>query len=202
MLNVKIFSDFACPFCYIGANMIEKLKRDGLDFTYEWYTFEMRPEMPAEGDDLSTKATEEQLLKNDKLYDMLAMLAKPYNLTYSNKFMRFNTYRSHLAAEYAKTQGKYDDFAKEAFKAYFTDTKNLADREVLNEIAGKIGLDVDEMNDQVDSGRFDSMIEHSKDLAKKHDVEGAPTFIINDKHKMTGIRGYDQFKNALLAFSE
>lgn len=202
MLNIKIFSDFACPFCYIGAHLIEKLKKDGLDFTCEWYTFEMRPEMPLEGDDLSAKATEEQLLKNDKLYDMLALLAKPYGLTYSNKFMRFNTYRSHLAAEYAKTQGKYDEFANEAFKAYFTDTRNLADKEVLNDLAAKIGLDVDEMNEQIDRGKFDGMIRHAKDLAKKHDVAGAPTFIINDKHKMTGIRGYDQFKNALLAFSQ
>lgn len=202
MLNVKVFSDFACPFCYIALKLFEKLRKDGLEFEEEWYTFEMRPEMPLEGDDFSLKATEEQMEKNKKLYDMLDLLGKPYGLDYSNKYMRFNTYRAHLAGEYAKTQDKYGEFSNQAFKAYFEESKNLGDKEVLNEVAARAGLDVDEMNKQIDEGKFDSMLAKSKQLIDRHGIEGAPTFIINDDHKMTGIRGYDQFKNALLSFSK
>lgn len=202
MLNIKVFSDFACPFCYIAANIIDKLKEDGLEIDVEWCVYEMRPEAPLEGLDTSKKLSEIQLEKTEKLYEMLDKLGKPYGLKYSNKYMRFNTNRAHLAGEYAKTQNKYDEFSKEAFKTYFEYSKNLADKTIINEIASKIGLDVEEMNSQVDQGKFDDILLKDLDLIEQHKVEGAPTFIINDKNKLTGVRPYEQFKRSLLAMME
>lgn len=202
MLNIKIFSDFACPFCYIALGILERLEKDGVEFDEEWHVYEMRPEMPLEGEDFSLKATEEQKEKIEKLYEILTTLGNSYGLKFSNKYIRFNTKRAHLAAEYAKTQGKYNEFSRQIFKAYFEDGKNIADKEILNEIASMVGLNPDEMNQEVDEGKFNHILSESQELIDKHNVEGAPTFIVNDEHKMTGVRNYDQFKNTLIEFSK
>lgn len=133
---------------------------------------------------------------------MLAQLGEPYSINFLNKDKKFNTHRAHLAGEYAKTQEKYDEFSKEAFKAYFVDVKNLADKEVLNEIAAKIGLDIKEMNKQIDEGKFDDILIDTIDLSQYYEVESVPTFIINETDRLTGVRDYEQFKRALLAMEE
>lgn len=130
---------------------------------------------------------------------MLSALGEPYGIKFLNKDMKFNTHRAHLAGEYAKTMEKYDEFSKETFKAYFVESRNLADKEVLNKIANTIGLNAEEMNKQIDDGKFDAILKKSKDLVNVYGVESVPTFIINEKEQLTGVRDYNKFKISLLA---
>lgn len=202
MLNIKIFSDFACPFCYIGFSILERLKKEGIKFDAEWYAYEIRPEAPLEGKESTPKFYGEEAQRKDKLFEMIAKFSEPYGIKFSKKYISFNTNRAHLAGEYAKTQGKYDEFSKEVFKAYFELFENIADKEIINRIAAKIGLNVDEMNEQIDSGKFDDILLQAMDIAEQYEVENVPTFIINETHKMTGVREYEQFKNNLLSMEE
>lgn len=199
MLNIKIFSDFACPFCYIGFSILERLKKDGIKFDAEWYAYEIRPEAPLEGKESTLKFYEEEAQKMDKLLEMIAKFSEPYGIKFSKKYISFNTNRAHLAGEYAKTQNKYDEFSKEVFKAYFELFENIADKEIISKIAAKIGLNVDEMNEQIDSGKFDDILLQAMDIAEQYKVENVPTFIINETHKITGVREYEQFKNNILS---
>ena len=202
MLNIKIFSDFACPFCYIGFSIFERLKKEGIKFDAEWYAYEIRPEAPLEGKESTLKFYEEEAQKMDKLFEMIAKFSEPYGIKFSKKYISFNTNRAHLAGEYAKTQSKYDEFSKEVFKAYFELFENIADKKTINKIAAKIGLNVDEMNEQIDSGKFDDILLQAMDIAEQYKVENVPTFIINETHKITGVREYEQFKNNLLSMRE
>ncbi|MDI9476143.1 MAG: DsbA family protein [Natronincolaceae bacterium] len=199
ILNIKIFSDFACPFCYIAFSMLEKLKSEGVKFDAEWYAYEIRPEAPLEGEESTLKFFKEEAQKMDKIFEMITKFSEPYGIKFSRKYISFSTNRAHLAGEYAKTQGKYSEFSKEIFKAYFESFENIADKEVINKIATKIGLNIDEMNEQVDSGKFDNILLEAMDAAEQYEVENVPTFVINETHKMTGIRDYEQFKNNLLS---
>lgn len=196
MLNIKIFSDFAWPFCYIGLGIVNKLKEDGVQFNVEWYPFELKPDAALEGESLFDSLPKDYA---EKAYEMLSKLGEPYEIKFLNKDKKFNTHRAHLAGEYAKTVGKYDEFSEEAFKAYFKDSKNIADKDVLNEIANKVGLNVEEMNNQIDEGKFDAILQNAKDLVRVYRVESVPTFIINEKDQLTGVRDYEQFKRSLLA---
>ena len=202
MLNIKIFSDFACPFCYIGFSILEKLKKEGIRFNTEWYAYEIRPEAPLEGKESTLKFYEKEAQRMDKLFEMIAKLSEPYGIEFSKRYISFNTNRAHLAGEYAKIQGKYDQFSKEVFKAYFESFENIADKKVINKIASKIGLNTDEMNEQIDSGKFDEILLRAMDVAEQYKVENVPTFIVNEEHKITGVREYEQFKNNLLSMAE
>ncbi len=138
----------------------------------------------------------------DKFYKTLNRLGQPYNIKFSNKDKKFNTHRAHLAGEYAKTQGKYEEFCEETFKAYYRDSKNLADREVINEIGSKVGLNIEEMNSKVDSGKYETILTDALNLCRSYKVKSIPTFIVNEKDRITAIRDYKNFKKSLLDMVE
>ncbi|HSH37096.1 DsbA family oxidoreductase [Schnuerera sp.] len=197
MLNLKIFSDYACPFCFIATGIFDKLKKDGVEFNVEWIPYEMHPDIPLEGKSVEGKHPK---IYAEKMYEMLTKLGTEYGIEYKIQEKDYNTHRALLAGEYAKSIGKYDEFSKKTFKAYFTDLKNIGDKDILDDIAKQTGLNVEKMNKLIDSGEYEKNLEIAKKLIDKFEVEGTPTFIINDEHKMVGIRPYEQMKRSFLAY--
>lgn len=187
MKNIKIFSDFACPFCYIGFSIIDKLRKDNKDLNIEWMPFELSPDAPAEGSDLSDSVPADQI---EMGYKRINRLGSEYGLVYNNKTRKFNTHRLHKASLYADSVDKYYEFSKEAFKSIFEYGKNVGDPSVVNEIASSVGLDVNHMNTQIDAGVFDEYMEKAKELVPLHDIDSVPSFVIDDKKKVTTLKEY------------
>ncbi|GMG96103.1 DsbA family oxidoreductase [Tepidimicrobium xylanilyticum] len=194
-MKIKVFSDYSCPFCYIAMCFFENLRKDGIKFDIEWIPYEIHPDIPEEGKTIESKYPKGYA---EKMHEVLTKFGKEYGIEYKD----YNTHKALLAGEFAKTVGIYDEFSKKIFKAYFTEQLNIGDEKILNTIAKEIGLDVKEMNKLIDSGVFDEKIEKAKKLIDQFKIEGTPTFIINDKHKIVGIRHYEQMKRAILAYSE
>lgn len=187
MKNIKIFSDFACPFCYIGFSIIDKLRKDNKDLNIEWMPFELSPDAPPEGSDLSDSVPADQI---EMGYKRINRLGSEYGLVYNNKTRKFNTHRLHKASLYADSVDKYYEFSKEAFKSIFEYGKNVGDPSVVNEIASSVGLDVNHMNTQIDAGVFDEYMEKAKELVPLHDIDSVPSFVIDDKKKVTTLKEY------------
>ncbi|CCQ93928.1 putative DSBA oxidoreductase [[Clostridium] ultunense Esp] len=198
MLDIKIFSDFACPFCFIVTGIFDKLKEDGVEFAIEWIPYEMHPDIPLEGKSVEGKHPKGYA---EKMYEMLNKLGTEYGIKYKMQEKDYNTHRALLAGEYAKSVGKYDEFSKKIFKAYFTDLKNIGNKDILDDIAKKAGLNIEEMNNLINAGKYEANLKRAKNLIGKFEVEGTPTFIINDQHKMVGVRPYEQMKRSFLAYS-
>lgn len=197
MTNVKIFSDFGCPFCYITIGIVNRLRSEGLEFDVEWIPYEIHPDTPIEGESLYTMTDENQARK---MLIMLKRIAKPYEeVIYSDTMDTiFNTRRTLLAGEYAKTVGKYEEFALETFQSAFLHNLNIGDKAVINNIAKKVGLDTDEMNKSIDSGKHNKILEIVKDLGDDFNVEEVPTFLIDSSKTITNVRKYDDIKEAIL----
>lgn len=198
MLDIKIFSDFACPFCFIATGIFDKLKEDGIEFAVEWIPYEIHPDIPLEGKSVEGKHPKGYA---EKMYEMLSNLGAEYGIEYKIQEKDYNTHRALLAGEYAKSIGKYDEFSKKVFKAYFTELKNIGNIDILDDIANKAGLNVEEMNKLIDSGKYELNLERAKQLTHKFEVEGTPTFIINNQHKMVGVRPYKQMRRSFLAYN-
>jgi len=195
MVNVKVFSDFNCPFCFIATGIVEQLKKDGVDFSVEWIPYESYPEIPLEGKDLYNNYSKEQV---DSMYEMLGRHAKPYSIEFGNAHIKYNSHRALLAGEYAKTVNKYDDFSKEVFKAAFTDVKNIGHKDTIDEIAEKVRLNIVEMNKSIDEGKYDDKLKRAKELVDKHNIKEVPTFVVNDEHNVINIRNYKRIKKAIV----
>lgn len=195
MTNIKIVSDFACPFCYIGFSIAEKLLKENPDIAIEWIPYELDPDLPIEGGDLRDTIPQERI---DMSYRRIERLGSEYNLVYNNKTKKFNTHRLHKAALYARDEGKYYEFSKEAFKAIFEYGKNVGKPEVLDEIGLKAGINIAEMNRRINEGYYDKEMNEAKNLWSLYEVESVPTFIVNENKKVTLLKNYERFKRDLL----
>ena len=195
MTSIKIFSDFACPFCYIGFSIADKLRKENPDINIEWIPYELDQDLPLEGSNLSDSISQQQI---DMGYRRIERLGSEYNLIYNNKIRKFNTTRLHKAALYANTVGKYYEFAKEAFKAIFEDGKNVGAPLVINEIGLAVNLNMDEMNKSIDNGDFDKQVEEARTLISVYNIDSVPTFIVNEGKQVTLLKDYEKFKKDLI----
>ena len=123
MTSFKVFSDFACPFCYIGFSIAKKMVEENSDIQFEFYPYELDMDVPEGGSSLEASIPKEQI---EMSYRRIERLGSEYGLVYKNKMQKFNTGLLHRAALYAKVAGKFYEFASEAFKAIFADGKNVA----------------------------------------------------------------------------
>lgn len=195
MMNIKVFSDFACPFCYIGFSIADRLRKEYPDLDIQWYPYILDPHVPLEGSNLEEYVPKEQIQMS---YKRIERLGSEYNLVYNNKTNKYNTILLHKASLYAKKEDKYYEFAKESFKYIFEYGKNVALHEVVNEIGFKVGLNMVEMNNCVDSNIFQEEIEKSNNLVTTYEIDSVPTFIVNDTNKITRLKEYEKFKKDLL----
>lgn len=195
MTTIKVFSDFACPFCYIGFSIADKLRKENPDVIFEFYPYELEPDAPAEGYDFSDDVPMDQI---DMSYRRINRLGSEYGLIYNNRIKKSNTHRLHKASLYAKKEDKFYEFGIEAFKAIFEDSKNLADLKVINDIGLAAGLNIVEMNRCIDAGNFDEFMEEAKNLIPIYNIESVPTFILEDGSQVTTLKDYKKFKKDLI----
>ncbi len=195
MTNIKVFSDFACPFCYIGFSIADKLRKENSDINIEWLPYELDPDLSLEGSDLSDNIPQDQI---DMSYRRIRRLGGEYGLIYNNKTKKYNTNRLHKAALFAGSVGKYYEFAKEAFKAIFEEGKNVGDPLIINEIGLVSGINIADMNKSIDEGLFDKEMEDAKNLIPVYDIDSVPSFIVDEKKKVTLLKDYEKFKKDLI----
>lgn len=195
MVNIKVFSDFTCPFCYIGFSIANRLRKENPNVNIEWFPYLLDPNSPLEGSDITEKLAKEQL---DQGYKRIQRLGSEYGLVYNNKTKSFNTNRLHKAALYAQREGRYYEFAEQAFKTIFEYGKNVADPVVLNEIGLAAEISITEMNRCIDDGAFDEQVEEAKIQASAYEIESVPTFIVEENKKITTLKDYERFKKDLL----
>ncbi|MEK9672261.1 MAG: DsbA family oxidoreductase [Rhodospirillaceae bacterium] len=174
-ITIEVFSDYVCPWCYLGDNKIKKLK-DAYDIDIELVHFPLHPETPAEGcklQDLFGSGPEEIATKNANMHRMMAAEGLPFN-------DRSHTYNSRLAQEvgkWAETQEGGDAIHDKFFEAYFVEGRNVGDVDVILDVVKKAGLDVDAAKMVIEDRAFKDAID--QDWAKSHQygVTGVPTFV-------------------------
>lgn len=194
-MKFKVFSDFACPFCYIGFTIAHKVVEENPEAEFVWYPYELDSEVPESGVSIENFIPKEQL---DMSYRRIERLGSEYGLVYNNKVNKFNTGPLHRAALYAQEVGKFYPFAAEAFKAIFTDGKNVALKEVVNDIGLKAGLNIQEMTAAIEDGIFEDGMQEARDLAAAYEIESVPTFIREDGKRVTLLKDYTKFKRDLM----
>ena len=195
MINIKVFSDYACPFCYIGFSIANKLRKEREDVDFTYYPYILAPELSLSGGDLSDSIPQDRI---DMSYKRIQRLGSEYGLVYNNKTKKFNTNRLHRAALYAQEEGKFYEFSEAAFRYIFEYGKNLGDPLILNELALSLELDIIKMNEEIDSGKFEKQMDEAKILSEKYQIESVPTFIVNDEREVTTLKDYERFKKDLI----
>ena len=192
-LKIIAYSDYICPFCYIGYHRIEQLKKE-YNIDVEWKPFEIHPETPKEGalaEDLPfPKGYLEMAFANVKrLADEDGL-----TLTFSEKLP--NSRLALYISEFARKKGKFDEFHKLVLEAYWLEGKDIGDKSLLLELAESVGLNKIEIETYMNTDEpFNTVQESLKEL-RRYRINGVPTFIIGEK-LIVGAQPYKIFKQAV-----
>ena len=101
------------------------------------------------------------------------------------------------AGEFAKSHGVYDKFHAAVFRAFFTECKDIGQRDVILNIAGSLGLDTDQLTLDLENHTYLNVLEETTQSARNLMVSAAPTFIIDGLKPITGAQPLDSFRTIL-----
>ena len=207
-MNVTYWSDYACPFCYIGVTHLlkaaEKLgASDQVELTMR--AFELDPYAPqkCESDTterfgakygLSPVQAAERVTEITELAHEAGLERFDYAATRST-----NTFDAHRLTKLA--QLKYPELARaleEAlYDAYFSQGLELADHAVLRSVAAAVGLDAGEVEEVLSSDAYADEVRLDEREAAMRGVHGVPYFVISGRTVIPGCMGVEQLKRVL-----
>lgn len=204
-MKIEIWSDIFCPFCYIGKrrfeNALNKFSgKDKVEVVYR--SFELSPDAPkvnnkSINETIAEKygiSVEEAKINNDGIIRQAAELGLEYNF---DTLILGNSFDAHRLIHFAKDFNKMGEVKEALFKAYFTDSKNISDIDTLGDIAKSVGLDKEEAIKFLNSDKYKNEVREDEALARNYGITSVPTFVFNDKFKVTGAQPEDVFLMAL-----
>lgn len=192
MIKLDILSDPICPWCLIGKANLDRALAAHPDhpFDIEWHPFQLNPDMPAEGMDrrayLEAKFGGRQ--NAVKTYARIAEAADAAGVEINFEAIQRtpNTLDAHRLIHWAGLDGRQTAAVSSLFAAYFREGRDIGDPEVLLDIAGQIGLDVEMTRRLLQSDADREDIAARDAHARARGVTGVPTFVIANTHVLPG----------------
>ena len=204
-VKVEVWSDYQCPFCYIGKRRFEKALNQfaqSNQVEVEFKSFELDPE--AERD---VKMSQEEMLMNKynmsaeqvkASNDNLTAQAKAEGLDYHlDNTVLTNTFDAHRLMQFATEKGKGKEMNERLFFAHFTESKHLGNRETLATLAEEVGLDKKETADMLESNIYMAEVRTDEQEASLLGVRGVPFFVIDRKYGISGAQPTELFLETL-----
>ena len=191
-LKLTIYSDYVCPWCYVGQGAVQKLSQNyPLEVT--WMPFYLRPDTPPEGMELPAHVKAHMKGMQTHLVQMAN--AAGLRMIFPDRIP--NTRLAHEATEYARQKGKANEFHQAVFDCYYGQGEDISRWEVLQQAAKEASLDADEMREQVEQGKFTALVSEQVRQAAELGVDGVPTYILNDRYAIVGAQPYEVFEQAI-----
>ena len=186
-MDVEIWSDIACPWCYVGKRRFETAlsrfeHRDDVRLT--WRSFELDPSAPRErsGDRVARLAEkygmtlEQAQAAERQMTDVAAGEGLEFRLELARSGLTFDGHRMiHLAAEY----DLQDEMKERLLRAYFTEGQLIGDPETLVRLAAEVGLREDEARTTLSGDRFADAVRDDELTAQRMGISAVPTFVVD-----------------------
>ncbi len=206
-LDVHVWSDVACPWCFIGKRRMETALRafapahDGA-VTVEYHSFELAPDTPVdfEGSEADFLAGYKRLPR-DQVAEMLAhvtRLAAGEGLAYDFDAVRHTrTVLAHQAIHAAKAAGRQAEFVERLFSAYFEQGRHIGHVAGLVALARDAGLDPGTMREDLESGRYADAVAEDIATARRIGVTGVPFYVVGGRYAVSGAQSPEVFVSVL-----
>ena len=173
--------------------MVEKLKAE-YNVDVEWRPFYLYFDTPPEGRELPDYVKRARANGSE---ERLRSMANANGMDFESTERIYNTRIAHEATEYARENGKGNEFHKVVFRKVYAEKQDISNWEVLRSAAEEVGLNADEMQRDVTGEKYKLNVEEQVKWAYQIGVSGVPTYVINDRYAVVGAQPYEVFKNAL-----
>jgi predicted DsbA family dithiol-disulfide isomerase len=204
-MQIEIWSDVVCPFCYIGKRKLEKAieKSPFKDkITVEWKSFQLNPDQKTN----SSISTLEHLSQSKgwsmeqtrEITSNVVNMAAAQGLEFDfEKAVVANTRNAHRLIHLAKESGKGDAMKERLLSAYFTEGKNVDDFLTLISLGKEIGLDEEKIKVMLESDQFEQAVDQDIYESRQIGVKGVPFFVLDRKFGISGAQPDEVFEQAL-----
>jgi predicted DsbA family dithiol-disulfide isomerase len=186
-VEVEIWSDIACPWCYIGkrrfeAALAEFEHRDEVNVT--WRSFELDPGAPIErGGDRAEHLARTYGTSREQaaaMQDHMTSVAAAEGLAFRFDIARSgNTFDGHRLVHLASSLGLGDAMKERLLAAYLCEGQLISDHDVLRRLAESVGVPGDEVVETLASDRFASEVREDEALAASFDISAVPFFVVD-----------------------
>jgi predicted DsbA family dithiol-disulfide isomerase len=204
-MKIEIWSDFVCPYCYLGEKKLEKAletleNKENIEIIFRSFQVnpnEVKHERGGYYNFISKKYGVPYESAKSRMDDLKNEAAK-VGLNYRYDIMiRNNTSLAHQAAKFAKHEGKEKILVDRLFKGYFEEGADLGNLETLLSLAGEVGINTSELEKVLKDNYYLSEVAKDQMEASSIGITGVPFFIINDKVAVSGAQSIEHFKGAL-----
>jgi predicted DsbA family dithiol-disulfide isomerase len=205
-MDIHIWSDIVCPWCYLGKRRFEHAlalfdHRDEIRVTHR--SFQLDPSRPRhETTNRREMLKSKYRLSDQQVRDMDARmehLANIEGLEYhlSDAGLTGNTIDAHQLVQLGKARGVQDAVIERLYRAYFTEQRSVFDRDSLVTLAGEAGLDQAEARDVLERDAYVDAVNADVLEARSLGVTGVPFFVLSGRYGVSGAQAADVFTDAL-----
>ncbi|ORX53442.1 thioredoxin-like protein [Piromyces finnis] len=190
-LKILHWSDYACPFCVIGDKRLNEVLeecniKDRVDFEMKAYQLDKdAPKKPhLKMEEVFAKKFGISIEGARDRVDRIAGIGRNEGLDIKFATVQFtNTFDAHRLTKYIASQGKdVEKFIDLTFKAYFSDNLNIADRNLLIDIAEKAGIDKKDASKILKGKEFSDEVRKDEEEASDKGIRSIPHYIVNGKY--------------------
>jgi predicted DsbA family dithiol-disulfide isomerase len=193
-LQVEIWSDIACPWCYVGKRRFEAAlaqfpHRDQVQVT--WRAFELDPDAPHEREgERAARLAEKYGTSVERAREMeqnMTDTAAGEGLAFRFDIARSgNTFDAHRVVHLAAEHGLQDAMKERLMKAYLEEGELISDRDTLVRLGSEVGIPKDELIDTLASDRFGAEVRDDERTAFGFGISAVPTFVIDRQFGVSG----------------
>jgi predicted DsbA family dithiol-disulfide isomerase len=199
-LRIVAYSDYVCPWCYIGLHRIDRLQRE-FPVAVEWRPFELHPETPRTGADLRGRLGNVERVR--AYTQNIINLARESGIDMRMPVVVANSHLALEAAEFARREERasragdadnsFDAYHRALFHAYFVEARDIGDPDVLCDIARSCGVDDQRLREALAAETYRDEIDRITTAAREDEVLSTPTFIYEGGFRLTGAQDYEVF---------
>lgn len=175
-LKIEVYSDYVCPFCYLAEFPLQEAIK-GKDVEMEWMPFELRP-YPAET--LKPEGEYLQYAWTTAVYPLAQQMGVPIQLPSVSP--QPHTHLAFEGFQFAKEHGKGNEYNHRVLTAFFVESQDIGDIQVLTKLAGEVGLDEKRFEAALTSRKYREA--HQQALRQAYErvgQTGVPTFVIGNQ---------------------
>lgn len=204
-MEVNIWSDIRCPFCYIGKHKFENALREfphNDKIKIVWHSFELDPTIKTqpkvktldhmvENKGLSKAQIEPMLDKAVEMGNKTGLTLDFHNAVVANSF------KAHRLIQMSKTKNLGNELEEALFKAHFEEGRNIDDTLTLTAIGKSVGLEEKEVEQVLTSDKYTKEVKQDKKDAARIGINGVPFFVFNKKYAVSGAQSVEAFSEIL-----
>lgn len=203
-MRVDIWSDVVCPFCFIGKRRLEKAaKQAGIELEVFWHSYQLDPEAPARQEKSNSERLAEKygrsIAEVEEMQRNIAAMAKEEGIEFNWEIANSgNTFNAHRIIHLAQSLGLGNEAKEAFFYSYMTQGLPIGERETVEDVAARIGINPNQVEDVLNSDEFSEFVKYDEEVAREQlKVTGVPFFVFDQRVALAGAQPVNVFQEVL-----